>query len=594
VLLAVGSLTLLVVIASTVVLVATNKVFATEHDRTIAERFWQSLLRVIDPGTLATDVGWTQRLLSLMVTISGVLLFGTLIGTIALTMQARLETLRRGRTIVLESGHLVILGWSPSIGLLINDLTPASGMGRRGAIVVLANENRASMEEALRAGTGDRRGPRLICRHGDPTVASELDRVNIREARTVVAIGSEASTSDATVAATVLAVGVACDGFSRQAVVAEIDDPAAAQTLTGACDGQVEVVGDDVIADALAMWMAKAGAAELVRELLSLERARLAFCELPESNGRSFRSVVNSVDHARPIGIRRADGTVSLAPPPEAVIAPGELLVCLTDGSRARWDSVAEPPRSLGPPPIRTPPRPQQLMVIGWNRLAPGVLLELDLLVSGGSTVSVLCDSDLVTEEEIAVPALERLAVRVTRVAEPELEVVSALADRPCSAIAVLAHQGVEAKDADAITLAMLMTVRRASPTIAGDGPFVVAELTDDKHADLAVFAGAHETVARSALLVDAIAFAAMSPEARPILDALQAPTGPSVKLIPATELGLVVEHSFATVAAQTYQHGLLAVGTRSRRGSRSELRIHVRRSEVLQLAEEDAVAVIV
>jgi hypothetical protein len=78
----------------------------------------------------------------------------------------------------------------------------------------------------------------------------------------------------------------------------------------------------------------------------------------------------------------------------------------------------------------------------------------------------VLCDADLVTEEEIAVPALERLAVRVTRVAEPELEVVSALADRPCSAIAVLAHQGVEAKDADAITLAMLMAVRRASTTM--------------------------------------------------------------------------------------------------------------------------------
>jgi ion channel POLLUX/CASTOR len=113
VLLAVGSLTLLVVIASTIVLVATGSAFTTEHERTIAERFWQSLLRVIDPGTMATDVGWGPRLLSLMVTISGILLFGTLIGTISTTMQARLETLRRGRTIVLESGHLVILGWSP-------------------------------------------------------------------------------------------------------------------------------------------------------------------------------------------------------------------------------------------------------------------------------------------------------------------------------------------------------------------------------------------------------------------------------------------------------------------------------------------------
>jgi Trk K+ transport system NAD-binding subunit len=78
----------------------------------------------------------------------------------------------------------------------------------------------------------------VICRNGDPTIASELERVNISEARTVVAIGSDAATSDATVAAMVLAVGIACDGFDRQTVVAEIDDPAAAQTLREACNGR--------------------------------------------------------------------------------------------------------------------------------------------------------------------------------------------------------------------------------------------------------------------------------------------------------------------------------------------------------------------
>jgi hypothetical protein len=66
-------------------------------------------------------------------------------------------------------------------------------------------------------------------------------------------------------------------------------------------------------------------------------------------------------------------------------------------------------------------------MVIGWNRIAPGLLAEVDRLVPSGSTVSVVCDSDLVTAEEIVVPSLERLSVHVTRVPEPELEVVAAL-----------------------------------------------------------------------------------------------------------------------------------------------------------------------
>jgi ion channel POLLUX/CASTOR len=592
VLLAVGALTLLVVFASTAVLVITNTTFKTEHGRSVAERFWQSLLRVIDPGTMASDVRWGPRLLSLLVTIFGIVLFGTLIGTISTAMQLRLGTLRRGRTIVLEAGHVVILGWSPWVGLLVGDLTVAVGRLRRQTIVILADEDRASMEESLRATIGDRRGLRLICRNGDPTIASELHRVSVREARTVVAVGSEHPTADATVAATVLAVGVACGGFTHQTVVAEVDDPAAAQTLTDACEGQVEVVGDDVIADMLAMWMARPGAAELVRELLSTDHVRLTFSELPEALGRSFAKVSASVDDALPIGIRMADGTVSLIPLPETIVAPGDLLVCLGDGSLPRWDgstAAAESPTTAAPP---IPPAPQRLMVVGWNRIAPGLLSKLDPLLAPGSTVTVLCDSDLVDAEEIVVPPLEHLTVDVTTVPEPELEVVSALTDRHYSAIAVVAHQGVAPKDADAITLAMLMAVRRATTTTPRErGPFVVAELTDNKHEELAVFAGAHETVARSALLGDAIAFAAVSPRARPIVAALQTPDGPTVRLIPAIDLGLVGEHTVAAIAARARAHGVLAIGTRARTDRR--LQLHVRRAETIRLGEHDEVAVV-
>jgi ion channel POLLUX/CASTOR len=602
VLLAVGALTLLVVFASTAVLVITNSTFKTEHGRSLAERFWQSLLRVIDPGTMASDVRWGPRLLSLLVTIFGIVLFGTLIGTISTVMQLRLRTLRRGRTIVLEAGHVVILGWSPWVGLLVDDLTVAVGRLRRQTIVILADEDRASMEELLRTTIGDRRGLRLICRNGDPTIASELHRVNVREARTVVAVGSEDPTSDATVAATVLAVGVACDGFTHQTVVAEVDDPAAAQTLTDACEGQVEVVGDDVVADMLAMWMARPGAAELVRELLSTDHVELTFTELPDAAGQSFASVLGTVDDALPIGISTADGSLSLLPEPDTIVATGDLLICLGDGSPPRWDgaSTAASVPAAVPPPIRS--LPQRLMVIGWNRIAPGLLTKLDPLVAPGSTVTVLCDSDLVAATEIVVPPLEHLTVEVRTVPEPELEVVSALADGTCSAIAVLAHQGVAPKDADAITLAILMAVRRAAATgKRRPGPFVVAELTDSKHDELAVFAGAHETVARSALLGDAIAFAAVSPRARPIVAALQTPHGPAVRLIPAIDLGLAGEYTVAAIAAAAQAHGVLAIGTRHRAATRtstppgapSHLQLHVRRADTVRLGETDEVAVI-
>jgi hypothetical protein len=105
------------------------------------------------------------------------------------------------------------------------------------------------------------------------------------------------------------------------------------------------------------------------------------------------------------------------------------------------------------------------------------------------------------------------------------------------------------------------------------------------------VFAGAQETVARSALLGDAIAFAAVSPRARPIVAALQTPDGPTVRLIPAIDLGLVGEHTVAAIAARARAHGVLAIGTRARTDRRRQL--HVRRAETIRLGEHDEVAVV-
>ena len=370
----------------------------------------------------------------------------------------------------------------------------------------------------------------------------------------------------------------------------------------------------------LALWMARPGAAELVRELLSTDHADLTFIELPNAPRRSFASVSGSVDGALPIGVRTADGTLLLIPPPETIVAPGDLLVCLGDGSRPRWDGSTAPAglpadaaagdsavAATGPPagPAAPPPiasLPERLMLIGWNRIAPGLLSKLDPLLAPGSSLTVLCDSDLVGAAEIAVPALEHLTIDVTTVADPELAVVSALADRTCSAIAVLAYQSVAPKDADAITLATLMAVQRAGSSNGRQpGPFVVAELTDSKHDELAVFAGAQETVARSGLLGDAIAFAAVSPRARPIVAALQRPEGPTVRLIPAPDPGLVGEHTVAAIAAAARTHGVLAIGTRREtprqghppRGPRSRLQLRLRPTETVLLGPDDQVAVI-
>ena len=77
---------------------------------------------------------------------------------IAAGIDTKLADLRRGRSIVLEKDHTVILGWSDSIFTIVRELTLANESRKKPVIVILADRDKVEMEEELR-GQG-RRLPR--------------------------------------------------------------------------------------------------------------------------------------------------------------------------------------------------------------------------------------------------------------------------------------------------------------------------------------------------------------------------------------------------------------------------------------------------
>src|SRR6201999_3918921 len=67
----------LIVLIATVILLLTGITPAVPEGQdpqtfTLAEALWQSLMRSMDPGTLAGDNGWPYRILMLVVTIGGI------------------------------------------------------------------------------------------------------------------------------------------------------------------------------------------------------------------------------------------------------------------------------------------------------------------------------------------------------------------------------------------------------------------------------------------------------------------------------------------------------------------------------------------
>src|SRR5215210_5720371 len=132
----------------------------------LAEAFWQSLMRSIDPGTVAGDTGWGYRALMFAVTLGGIFVVSLLISVLSSGLQSKLEELRKGRSFVVEEGHTLILGWSSRVFLIIRELAIANENQRRPRVVILADRDKVEMEEEIRAKVSDTKNTRVVCRSG--------------------------------------------------------------------------------------------------------------------------------------------------------------------------------------------------------------------------------------------------------------------------------------------------------------------------------------------------------------------------------------------------------------------------------------------
>jgi len=106
------------------------------------------LLRTLDPGTMAGDVGpWPFLFTMLGVTLFGLFVVSILIGLITSGIESKLDELRKGRSCVIESNHTVILGWSSQVFTIISELMVANENVKKPVIAILAEKDKVEMED---------------------------------------------------------------------------------------------------------------------------------------------------------------------------------------------------------------------------------------------------------------------------------------------------------------------------------------------------------------------------------------------------------------------------------------------------------------
>jgi ion channel POLLUX/CASTOR len=538
----------------------------------LLERFWQSLLRILDPGTFSGDAGWPLRITMLLVTLLGVLIGGSLIGLIVAAVDSKVEQLRRGRSVVAERGHTLILGWSPRVFTLISEIVEANVNQRRGRIVVLAAEEKPVMEEAIRERVGDTKTTRIVCRTGDPSSPQDLLIANADEARSIVVLaGGEDGVADAEAVKAVLAVMSSESRRASATVVAELNEAGTARALHDASRGNVVTVrAADVISRVTAQACRQPGLSFVWRDLLDFSGEEIYFRAAPELQGHTYGEALLAFDTSSVIGRRAADGAISVNPAMETVFEPGDSVIAISadDDTIVVTGFVDEdaPDVVLSSPP---PDRIDRLLVVGWSHLGPVVLRELDQFAPAGSTVDVLVDPDHVEPGALVDLDLGRLRMTYQPTGGNLDELASSVRAQQYDKVIVLGYRrGLTPPEADARSLLSLLILQQALvASSSGKRPRIVTELLDARDVDLARATGADDFVVSDELSSLMLAQLAERADLEGVFADLFDVEGSAIALQPATWYVISGQLPFRRVVAAARARGESAIGYRTEHG---------------------------
>ncbi|CAN5165871.1 lipoprotein [soil metagenome] len=598
--------TLIVILFAATVLAITH--LGPDGGFNFFEAAWQSLMRTMDAGTMGGDADWPFRFLTLFVTLMGILVFSALISIISAGLDSALDSLRKGRSRVLETDHTVILNWSPSIFDIISELVVANESRKKPRIVIMANKDKVEMEDEISDKVPDLKNTRIICRSGDPTDLFDLSLVNAQTCRSIIVVSPEGvDDPDSQVIKTVLALtNDPKRRDERYRIAAELRDAKNAEVARIVGGDEVQLVlADDLISRIVVQSSRQAGLSAVYSELLDFDGCEIYTTELEELVGVTYGDAVMGYEDSALIGLRYPDGKVKMNPPMDEVIVAGSRAIIIAEDDAA-IKLTPIPDDAIEPAAIRKPKAvkrtSERVLIIGWNRRGPMIAYELSKYVKPGSVLTVAGDIPDFENEILSMPmGSKNMKVVARTIDTSHAASLEALDPLSYDSIMVLGYSDhMEAQSADTRTLITLLHLRKLSERL-GEHISVVSEMIDIRNRELAEVTRADDFVVSNKLVSLMLAQASENEYLSSIFDDLLDEDGSEIYMRPVGDyVDLALPVSFYTIAEAARQRGETAIGYRRKReGDAADERnmggvvVNPSKSELLDYLPEDRVIVL-
>ncbi|MCE9572679.1 MAG: potassium transporter TrkA [Deltaproteobacteria bacterium] len=550
------------------------------EDDTGADSFgrlaWKSLNHALDAGAVGGDAGsWTFLIIMMLVTIGGLFVLSALIGILNNGFSALIESLRRGRSTVIERNHTVILGWSPKIHTLLSEFAAAGENQRNACVVVLANRDKVAMDADVAESLGSKR-LRVVTRAGSPMNLGDLELASLETSKAVVVLAPETHPdgremapheSDTVVLKTLLAINKAAGKLPLH-VVAEIFDErteTVARMVVGA--NAALIVAPPLISRLLVQTGRQSGLSVVYTELLDFGGVEMYVKPEPGLTGQTFRDAVFAYDDSALLGVVTAEGQTLVPPPLDRRFAPGDQVVVISeddDTALLNGKPVPVADGAIVAAPRQALRHRERTLVLGGSARLRRVLGELDAYVAPGSETIVVGDGEVLTAAGDLGAGIKNMTVQPYAGDVTERGMLDRLNVAGFDHILLLSETAGRSQEmADARTMITLLHLRDIA-RIAGKAVPITSEILQIENRDLAAVAQADDFIVSNTLVSLLVSQVAENRHLVKVFEELFTAGGHEIYLKPAAEyVALGVDVPYQAVVEAALRRNEVAIGFR-------------------------------
>jgi len=535
----------------------------------IGETLWQTLMRAMDAGTVAGDNGWGFRLIMFLVTLGGIFILSTLIGILSSGIDERLQELRKGRSFVVEKNHQLVLGWNSQIFTIIDELAAANENQKKPRILVMAEEDKTMMEDAIREKCENLRNTKVICRSGDPTDIKDLNIVNLNETKSIVVLSRENSPyADAQTIKVLLAVINHPERSDRPFhVVAQMRQQK--NILAGKIVGKNEVelmLTDDLVSRIMVQTCRQSGLSVVYSEITGFDGDEIYVIEETGLTGKTFGEIIFKYNDSAVIGLQFPNGSVKLNPSMETVLEKGSKLVAITEDDDTLIINAPASKINEGAIVFVEEKRPsiERTLILSWNNKGPAILREMSSYVPAGSELLIVSAHENIDEEYNKMTISSNLKINFRIADVTDREILESLNVHEFTQIIVLSNtRTLNVQEADSQTLITLLHLRDLLD-IKSAQVRIVSEIMDLRNRELASVTKADDFVVSDKLISQLVSQVSESKNLVNVFNDMFDADGSEIYLKPISNyVKTGVEMDFFTVLESAKRQGQIAIGYR-------------------------------